>query len=60
MYVKTIIDTVTIPLIFLAIVLSHDWLGLLFLHILRLNHVIDLLKIHRIDILLLVHSYFII
>ena len=41
---KTIVDIVTIPHIFVSIALDRDWLGLRFLRILWFNHVIDLLK----------------
>ena len=42
--IKTVVDVVTIPHIFVSIVLDRDWLGLRFLRILWFNHVIDLLK----------------
>ena len=41
---KTIIDLVTIPHIFISIVLDRDWIGFRFLRIIWFNHVIDLLK----------------
>lgn len=41
---KTIIDLVTIPHIFVSIALSRDWLGFRFLRILWFTHVIDLLR----------------
>ena len=41
---KTMIDIITIPHIFISISLNRDWLGLRFLRIVWFNHVIDLLK----------------
>ena len=41
---KTIIDLITIPHIFVSIILCRDWLGFRFLRIIWFNHVIDLLK----------------
>ena len=41
---KTVIDLITIPHIFVSIVLERDWLGFRFFRIIWFNHVVDLLK----------------
>ncbi|XP_065919143.1 calcium-activated potassium channel subunit alpha-1a-like isoform X2 [Dysidea avara] len=41
---KTFIDLVTIPHIFVSVVVDRDWIGLRFLRILWFNHVIDLFR----------------
>ena len=62
--IKTIIDIITTPHIFVSVAVNRDWLGIQFLHIVWFNHIIDFLRLlsifksqQRIDILSLI-SYF--
>ena len=41
---KTIIDLITIPHIFVSVAVDRDWLGFRFLRILWFNHIIDLFR----------------
>jgi len=42
--VKTIVDLITLPHIFVSIAVDRDWLGFRFLRIIWFNHIIDFLR----------------
>ena len=42
--VKTIVDIITLPHVFVSIVVNRDWLGLRFLRIIWFSHIIDFLR----------------